>query len=278
MKPSRFLLQASIFILIAFSATPSEANGKELKNWLDSAKEVSVIIEPSVQNSYTVEAADVSEHVLEIKQIKQITLAKCVNQNDLTAFYGSSDYCTIDAQLSSSTNYLPWVPDKASFVLLDHSKWGIWYFTARLSGCDVWIADREGGYEPLTIHINANKLANNPVKNLEYKQNLAMLALDLFNQKYKQQYTFIQRISYDYASDPDTSPEEKEQINEYWNTFLVDTNIPYVLYPTDQGFFYGIYDTGTFTGTWYFVLKNLDSGKILLKINCSVEQSSCTIQ
>ena len=108
------------------------------------------------------------------------------------------------------------------------------------------------------------------MKNLVYKQNLAVKALTEFNQKYKQNYRFIQRISYDYASDPYSS--KKEQIHKYWNTFK-SNNIPFVLYRTDQGFLYGTY----YNTKWYFVLKELLSGKIHLNLACSVLQSDCSI-
>ena len=274
MKSSQFLLQASIVILIAFAATPSEADGKALKKWMDSARRVSVIPEgQSIKSS--VQITKVEGNIDEVKQVGQITAAKCKNYDDLVAFTESSEMCDIDQQLSSNTNYLPWFPNKATFVLLDHSKWGNWYFTDPVSGCDIWIADREGGFEPLTIHINANAITNNLVHNLMYKQNLATNVLKLFNKKYNQEYTFIQRISYDYASDPDTCSKQKGEIDEYWNDFKDENRIPYVLYSAGQGFFYGLYDA--VTATWDFVLKDLNKGDLLLSIDCSVQQSSCSI-
>ena len=279
MKSSRVLIQASIFILIAFAATPSEADGKELKYWMDSAMGVGIVADGTVRHSR--QFIHVSQNVVEVKQVRDITAAKCAKINNLVAFTGSTEICDayggIDSQLSSNTHYLPWFPDEALFMLLDHSKWGNWYFTSRLSGCDVWIADREGGFEPLTIHINANALQSDPVKNLEHKERLATRALNTFNQKYQQAYRFIQRISYDYASDPYTTSSEKEAINNYWQRYIAGTGIPHALYLTESGFFYGIYDAGAFTGAWNFVLKDLIGGGILLRIDCSVQQSSCTI-
>ena len=168
MKPaSRVpLLQASILVLLAF-VTASNGNGRALKDWLDSATQVSVITEPSVPNSY--QQIPVLEEVNEIRQVDEITAAKgATTYNDLVVFSKKSD-TPIDPNFESMTNYLPWEVNKATFLRLDHAKWGIWYITAPLSGCDVWIADHKD-LEPLTVHINANKLANDPVDNLMYKQ------------------------------------------------------------------------------------------------------------
>ena len=275
MKPSRFLLQVSVFVLIAFAITPSKGDGYVLKKWMDSAKGVKNIVESSVSVSYNISQ---DTNIVEIQQIRPIKAAKCEEENVLTAFSNpDSDYCTADEELVSETNFLPWSEDKATFMRLDHIRWGIWFFTSKLSGCDIWIADRKGEFEPLVIHANANSLGNDPVRNLQCKQNLSMMALTKFNQKYNQSYKFIQRISYDFASVPGLSPEQKEQIKEYWNSFK-SYKIPFVLYKIQNenqiGFVYGTYSNAK----WYFVLKELNSGKILVKIACYVTQSSCDIQ
>ena len=134
MKPSQFLFQVGIFVLIAFAATPSEGNGYMLKQWMDSAKQVGLVIEPSVPYPHVPQYID----VVEITQNRPIKAAKCIKYNDLTAFStAKSQFCPTDKQLVSGANYLPWFENKASFMLLDHHNWGIWFFTARLSGCDV---------------------------------------------------------------------------------------------------------------------------------------------
>ena len=53
-----------------------------------------------------------------------------------------------------------------------------------------------------------------------------MEVLAYFNEKNKQEYEFIQRISYDYANDPDTPVSQKEEIDDYWNKFKAETGIP----------------------------------------------------
>lgn len=93
-------------------------------------------------------------------------------------------------------------------------------------------------------------------------------------------YKFIQRISYDYAK---SNPSDADRITDYWNRFVEENKqIPYVLYYAGQdihgAFFYGIYDTCYFTEVWKFVLKEIESGKILLQISCSTQGSYCTLQ
>lgn len=71
------LLQTSILVLLAF-LTATKGNGRALKDWLDSATQVSVITEPSVLDSY-----HVLEEVQEIRQFDEITAAKGATYNDL---------------------------------------------------------------------------------------------------------------------------------------------------------------------------------------------------
>ena len=276
MKLSRVVLLTGV-LLLAFGATPSKGNGQALKQWMDSAKEVGFIDEPSAITAVWV--YPIHAYVDEIRQVKEIFAAKSARYNDLVVFSGQST-TPIDQSRLSKTNYLPWQPNKATFLRLDHNMWGTWYLTSPLSGCDVWIADHRN-FDPLTIHINANSLAQFPLRNLQYKEELANVALNYFNERVMinpaHYYKFIQRISYDYASDPGISPQERQEISNYWKNF----RFPYVFYSTDKGeqaFLYGTYSSGWFSSAWSFVLKELISGRILLKLNCNESSSSCTIQ
>ena len=275
MKPSRVLFLTGI-LLLAFG-TPSNGNGQALKQWLDSAKQVWIAAEESAVNA--VRYHSIHENVEEVEQREKIVAAKDKRYDNLILFSGYP-ITPIDQARQSDTNFLPWQTDKATFLRLDHGTWGPWYVTSPLSGCDVWIADHQN-FDPLTIHINANSLAQFPLKNLRYKEDLANIALNYFNERIMRNpayyYKFIQRISYDYANDPGTTPEEKQDIDNYWKDF----GFPYVLYHTNKGelaFLYGTYASGWFSSTWNFVLKELNSGKILLKLDCNESSTWCNIQ
>ena len=143
----------------------------------------------------------------------------------------------------------------------------------------MWIADHDD-YEPLVIHINANSLGDKPVKNLQYKQRLAFQFLQYFNQNVQKQqrkfYRFVQRVSYDYAAaeDDDDEGSDVDTIKEYWNQFTKDTNIPSSFYLSQSGFFYGYYSSSA----WHFTLKDLESGKLLLNLDCENSNSVCIVQ
>lgn len=277
MKPSRVLFLTGI-LLLAFG-TPSNGNGQALKQWLDSAKEVLIVTEESATDAVRYHSIPNHQDVEQVDQMENIVAAKGSRYDDLVLFSGYP-ITPIDQARQSETNFLPWHPDKATFLRLDHGTWGPWYVTSPLSGCDVWIADHKN-FDPLTIHINANFLAQFPLRNLQYKEDLANIALNYFNERIMQNpayyYKFIQRISYNYANDPDITPEEKQDIDNYWEDF----RFPYVLYHTDKGeiaFLYGTYASGWFSSTWNFVLKELNSGKILLDLDCNESSTLCTIQ
>ena len=207
--------------------------GDELKNWLDKAKQVGTIHEPSILENYSENPIPEYSGIVEIKQFGEITVA----EGDMVlVVYSGSPSTPIVPSTASHTNYLPWDGDVATFLRLDHNKWGSWFITSPLTGCDVWIAGRPD-FEPLLIHINANKFRNNPLQNLIYKQNLAMEVLTYFNEVVMKDnnYVFMQRVSYDYANAPDTPDSQRDKINEYWNAMIFLTSSTCLLLLSTQG-------------------------------------------
>ena len=81
-----------------------------------------------------------------------------------------------------------------------------------------------------------------------------------------------------YAKDPDISEPQKEEIVNYWNSFESQTHIPYTLFFNNNVVYY--YETYNcciliLKGVWNFVLKEVRSGKVLLKVTYSVTESHC---
>ena len=153
----------------------------------------------------------------------------------------------------AQSNVLPWKENIATYLLLDDEKWGKFFITSTLSGCDVWVADDESGYDPLIVHINYN-LNDIAVPNLTEKQNRAMSVLDYFKRETGYDYRYIACVSYDWASEG----KYVDEIKEYWNTFTQETRIPYTLYNPAHALFFGTFASGE----WTFAVKNLESGKI----------------
>ena len=268
---------AAVLLLVS---TPTEGNGNALKKWVDKAK--GKVITIAVQHSSVSKVCDEVDidDITFIRQSGAIMAGKTTDGSYLTAFASAANYKVV-SKFVSPTNYLPWAPDKAIALLLDSNKWGDWFLTAPLSerGCDVWIADHDD-YEPLVIRVNANDLSDNPVESLQYKQRLAFQFLGYFNKNYQKKkhkfYRFVQRVSYNYAAaeDDDDEGSDVDAINEYWNQFTKDTNIPFSFYLSQSGFFYGYYSSSA----WHFALKDLESGKLLLNLDCENPiKSMCTI-
>ena len=271
MKLCGLLLQAGIIVLVAY-VTPSEANGKALKQWVDCATDWSAVTH-SIGPAF--EFKEVSENIKQSIQKAEVTVRRDEEYNELEFYLKEQQ-----TQLESTANFLHYEMDKAVFLQVNRAMWGFWFGTDMLSGCDIWIAVHED-YDPLIIHINANSIKN-PVDNLIYKQNLAKQALDYFNEneiiEEDKYYDFHQRISYDFAKDHEPI---KDEIDEYWNNFKVEHNIPYYLYYYEKGqngvFFYGIYDTCYFTEAWKFALKVIRSGNVLAQFSCSTRYLYCTV-
>ena len=172
MKLSGLLLQASLIVLLAFG-TPSKANGKALKQWLDCTKKWNVFVHGAV-NADGFDVNHITNNIQQLTQIHDITFARNKEYNHLDIVLTENS----ERQIKSSGNYLPFLEDKAMFLRVNRAMWGIFFGTAPLAGCDIWIADHKD-YEPLILHINANAIKD-PVVNLQHKQDLAKEILDYF--------------------------------------------------------------------------------------------------
>ena len=249
-------------------STPAQGNGKALWNWLKSAKDVTVSASSNVYNSITQTEVPGNSNILHVEQTGKIEAAKAKDTKYISNWLrlytgGDPGDIAIDESLLTTTNFLPWSPDQAMYMTINHKKWGDWFITGPLSGCDVWLAARKGA-EPLAIHINANKYSNQPLENLKYKEELALRALNYFNDKIMlgDKYYFILRTSYNFNKDSTMTATQKDKVTEYWNRFEEkNPKVVRILY-LGKGLFYGTYNILTTLEQWEFALKDLDGGKV----------------
>lgn len=277
------LFQASILTLVVF-ATPSLGDATQLKAWLDNSNVKRADIEwdetAKDETRYkTIPSSSYPGSIEEVEQPNNVIAAKLKDEkyNMVVIFDTKPSSGNPIEDPESPANFLPFFTDKARFLLVDGRRG--FFTTSMLSGCDMWIADKVN-LEPLIIHINANKYKDDPLRNLQYKQDLAVEALEYFNRNIiknrNNYYTFYLRVSFDYAyyiSDPD----KKKEIQNYWTKFHNDfREATAYLYKDDANpsMFYGA-RTGGSKVTWNFSLKSFDSGKVK-KISCP-DGNSCTI-
>ena len=292
--------EALVFVLLsqAFTLTPivgqqpidgestyqEDLTETELKKWMDGVgRDIQVVF--GIYNDATSRWEKVAEDpdVWEIdgqEVDSTVSVAKATDMDGILKVYNntmskSEKKSNSISLISSATNYLPFVPNSVTFLLLNHIARGNWFVTYKLSGCDIWIAKPEHFLEPLVIHANANQDSDDPIKRLQYKEELAENALDYFaNHNQIAKYNFVYRIS-------SSGGCKDKECDDYWEKFK--TKNKYYLYPsTAYAFFYGTLLTeigGTLEG-WEFVLKGeLENKKvILLTITCPLKKNgSCLI-
>lgn len=271
----------SIVAMVLLSVT-SPVRGNVLTNWLDTATTVIQVVEDDYSlvgpgKPITKKTTDYNDVVL-IDQTGKVISArgKAGSQFSSVLFVfgnGSTKEQYVDKNTKTDTDYLPADKNKASFKLLQ-AKNGSMFITSVLTGCDVWIADRMG-VQPLVVHVNAYQYSGDPVRQLTYMEGLATEALNYFNDKITQNYyKYIMRVSSDFAGQ---YPSDRDKINDYWNQFS-RKNIPHVLYDaSNPALLYGTLNAPQ-NIEWYFRLKDLIHGRLMLRMNCNDNANACTIQ
>ena len=273
MKQPAILVQV-VLLAIIFA---SPLHGKNLKSWLTDHHTRNVAVSATFQSdSFKQEVLKKCEHCQEITQLKEMKTAKVANSNEVYIFNGAAPERLDDKIKPTATNFLPFVENQAAFMYLNHKAFGNFFATTPLSGCDVWIADAKRR-EPVIIHINANELGEDPLQNLEYKEDLAQKILKHLGH----QYQFVLRVSYDFAKDRN-SRRYHEGIEKYWNGFKSKfSGVPLVLYEIKSGlgFLYGTHDIEfeKLGRVWNFFLKDLGKGDIVKKVGCSIDKLGCVI-
>ena len=154
--------------------------------------------------------------------------------------------------------FLYYEDNKNTYMILDPSAVR-WFFTSRLSGCDVFVARPKAnvpvpGNKPIVIHSNLNKCANN-VKNLRLKGD----SVDKMINSHHPNYELIARV---YCQ---PLPEEMVQANKYLRQYESrHPGIKLISYQVDPPaipqlfYFIGDYKPEK----WEFILKGADDGQL----------------
>lgn len=162
------------------------------------------------------------------------------------------------SRLEYQAVWLPFAENKDTYTILDPER-ACWFFTAELGGCDMFVATEENqGNMPLVVHSNRN-IELDPEKNQELKEKSVDLLINSVNDAYK----VIARVYW-----TSTKPAEKENINQHLLKYAeTHKGITFMHYDTsfEKFHFFGHY----YGSSWKFVLKGIDTGKIISKFSVS---------
>ena len=154
----------------------------QLQSYLDTY-DGGIIVGP-ISNAFV--RVNVTGTVIHYSQNDTIYVGQDPKWNSL---YVSPNINDLVSTNSSPSNYLPWERNKACFLSL-RKAYGNWSFTAGLSGCEVWIATRNGpGQEPIMFHVNTYD-CNYTTQDLKKRENMAFEALEYI----RENYTFVYRL------------------------------------------------------------------------------------
>lgn len=148
--------------------------------------------------------------------------------------------------------YLPYEYNANTYMILDPTM-APWFFTAPLSGCDIFVATNpQKPNKPIVIHSNLNKFKENNLENLQFKGMYADEILAVSHPGYQ----LIARVYHK------PSPKEEMDTSTYLEKYKIrHQQIMLLSYPpaTPQFFlFFGHYDKQKVQ--WNFLLKGEKDG------------------
>ena len=223
----------------------------QLQSYLDTY--VGFIVEGPISNAIT--SDDVTGTGVHYSQTGPIYVGPHAEAPNV--LYVSQNIGDLVSDNSSPSNYLPVKANKACFLSL-RQPFGHWFFTPFLSGCEVWIATRNG-QEPIMFHVNTVD-CQYTTEDLTERENMAIEALDYIGST----YTFVYRL----MSPRPTIAAISEYLTEFHNRHLNIRVGAYALGEGEGGIFYGQYpaqpasdNTVVYAG-WSFRCKN--SGNVNL--------------
>ena len=125
----------------------------------------------------------IQEDIIRYEQPKKnLVLGKKQNSDDIIIIPSDDDEEATEFRVD--IQYLPQQLGKATFMQLDYATLKAkWFVTTQLSGCDMWVATRDGS-EPYVIHINFSQgLAQGVTRAqiAEAKEEMANRVLDVIN-------------------------------------------------------------------------------------------------
>lgn len=290
-------------ILLVFTATVAYSDTKQqlecvnpdLKKWMDSRVVgigIQQCLQPGIDDSVKTLCGAVttkrlnhkSAKLLEaIQSPKVVLIAKSKkHDSEVEVFHHHqvSAPSKIDKKLSY-THFLRYRVDSAVIMQLNRAKYGDWFVTDPLSGCDIWIVKTNKKSEPIIIHANANldeletiSTSVNDKRAIQhnYKSELFESFLEHLKdiEKIDSKDVFVYRIQHYNEISPEDAKHKRA----------------FVFNNTGYGLFYGTVcryksDSSkakkiktTIITSWVFVLK--DGGhpnEILLQIECPLSTS-----
>ena len=202
-------------------------------------------------------STSVTDTAVKYVQSAAIYVGKNADSNFL---YVSQNKDDLDSNDSADSNFLPYNPNKASYLIIKTLNWGLWFFTAELSGCEIWIAT-ENGRTPVMFHVNTMNCDYSTEK-LQQRENMAVDALNYINEQAGSNiYAFVYRLM---------APRSVDAISQYLTGF--HSRYPNVVVGRydgdDGGIFYGetptqdASDTTVVYAGWSFRCKNTINGQL----------------
>ncbi len=195
---------------------------------------------------------------IEYEQTTALQVAKDHASNDL---YVDVNPQGIDPQTLQETHFLPWAPNRGTFIQLSHAAFGEWFFTSQLTGCEIWIAhDRNPHTQPLIMHVNTHDCQSE--REAGEREELGRAALRRYNIQYQRHYELLHRIMKDVNRNPLVYPDPAGYLNGLHERF---PHVQLTIYD-DSALFYGMHrqpyfcedENAAYYGGWTFHLRNTE--------------------
>ena len=161
----------------------------QLEEYLKQVGSIHIGLYPDVS---TLEES-ISGVTVRYRQLRMMYAGKGVGQNDISLYENDVHGIIARNPRPEKATFLPWKEDKATYMQLDRMRWGDWFFTAQLSGCEVWVAhNRDPETQLLLIHINAKNCRDDV--SLGTREQLGAAALDRFNHENRVNFVLLHRV------------------------------------------------------------------------------------
>ncbi len=214
---------------------------------------------------------------IEFEQTTALQVAKGRTSNDLYVHDNPQNLVEIDPQTLQEIHFLPWAPNRGTFMQLSHAAFGEWFFTSQLTGCEIWIAhDRNPNTQPLIIHVNTHNCQDE--REAGEREELGRAAIRRYNIQYQRHYELLHRIMKDVNRNPLVYPDPDGYLNGLHERF---PHVQLTIYD-DSALFYGMHrqpyfcedENAAYYGGWTFHLRNTER----LQFYQMSESATLTIQ
>ena len=216
----------------------------------------------------------------EFEQTSALQIAKDRTADSLFVSTNPQDVADIDQTTLQTTHFLPWVPNRGTFMQLNNTEFGEWFFTSQLSGCEIWIAhDRNPNTQPLIIHVNSLDCENEQI--LGQREALGNAALMRYNTRHNRHYELLHRIMVDITKNPEVYTDPAGYLNGLHERF---PHLQISIYD-DNAAFYGMHrqpyycedENAAYYGGWTFHLRNTERLQFYPMSESGVDFDSLTV-